>query len=54
MNNYNIHLLVYKNNYNKIKKLLENDKKNIYIRNEYFELPIHIACKLGLEKMFSY
>ena len=45
----NIHSLIYKNKISEINKIL--DKKTIRNRDYNFELPIHIACRLGNEKI---
>ena len=47
----NIHSLIYKNKISEINKIL--DKKTIRNRDYNFELPIHIACRLGNEKIID-
>ena len=53
MTDYNIHKLSYKNNLNKIKKIVEKDKKLLYKKGINGEYPIHIACFIGSKKLIK-
>jgi len=53
MTNYNIHKLSYKNNLNKIKKILKKDKKLLYKKGMNGEYPIHISCLIGSKKLID-
>ena len=45
--------LIYKGKYDEIKKLLNKDKKIAYIRDYNNELPIHLACRTGNDKIIE-